>query len=104
MNLIDAYVAFDDMEDAGTLPVESLLEVCGETVDGSVALAVALASLSGRLDECQGGDDLLDALQHGWCLLNGGVFDEATVEAEVEDVLRAIIHWGERAEMRVAGA
>lgn len=69
-------------------------------VDAWPALAVALASLSGWLEEAEDEAALLVAVDHGCSLALGGIFSLGDVRREVFQVVAEIMSFGAQAEGR----
>jgi hypothetical protein len=105
MDVVEAHgrLALDEDRDAFPLSVE-IDSPTGLRVDGWPVAAAALASLSGRLEECETDADLIDAVEHGWCLLNAGVLDEELVAQEAVEVFNAVVRWGDAMVKKLAGA
>lgn len=80
------------MWDRPELPVD----VSVGDVDAWPALATALASLSGWLEEAQAESDLREALAHGCALVSGRVVRLKAVRREVAAVIEAVLLWGDR--------
>lgn len=65
------------------------------------ATAVALASLSGWLDDARTVMDLKDALEHGCSLVRAEIVTARQVRKEVARVIAEVLEYGERREAAI---
>ena len=66
----------------------------GETVDGWPAVAVALPSLSGGLEDATTDEELDDAVRHGASLLDMEIITFDTLHAEARMVMETFLRVG----------
>jgi hypothetical protein len=92
---LDAHALFAAMQDRGDVsrwPLELRDQEQGP------AGMVALAALSGLLDDAETEADLLAAAEHGASLLDGNVLPVARWAAEIERTLGDVLRWGDEIE------
>lgn len=93
MTRFNAHALFCVRPDGG----RSLLHPrCDE--DTAPTFCVALASLSGMLDDAETQADLDEAVAHAMTLLSIGTVSEMDLDHEVRDVFDEIATWGEQVE------
>jgi hypothetical protein len=95
MDLLTAHAHFALRADRSILPCEPEIETGAGPIDGWPAVATALASMSGALDDAQDDEDLDEAVKHGLSLVAGDIFTPADVLEEASRVILEIMRWGD---------
>jgi hypothetical protein len=84
------------------IPDAGLVQTPGGPCDVWPAVATALASLSGGLDDAETDDELAESVRHGLSLWRAEIVSDDAVCSEVDAVISAVNEWGEANDMAVS--